>query len=93
MLKIENTCTKENMLKPFLQQCALRSQDFAVCHTEYIRFENPERCGSTLSTDSVRRKLKSVQYNFSRAEIFLTAVKNLHAEIILVHIFINIDLD
>ena len=21
--------------KPFLQQCALRSQDFAVCHREY----------------------------------------------------------
>ena len=38
-------------LRPFLQQCALRSQDFAIFHTEYIEFENPDRCGSAFSTD------------------------------------------
>ena len=27
-----------SLLKPFLQQCALHSHDFAVCHKEYIGF-------------------------------------------------------
>ena len=42
-------------IKAFLQQCALRSQDFAACHRKYIEFENPDRCGSAFSPDSVRK--------------------------------------
>ena len=38
----------------FLQQCALRSQDFAICRIEYIEFENPDRCGSAFSPHLVR---------------------------------------
>ena len=41
--------------KAFLQQCALRSKDFAVCHREYIGFENPDRCGSAFGPGSVRK--------------------------------------
>ena len=39
----------------FLQPCALHSQDFAICHRECIEFENPDRCGSAFSPDSVRK--------------------------------------
>ena len=39
----------------FLQQCALRSQDFVIYHREYIIFENPDRCGSVFCPDSVRK--------------------------------------
>ena len=48
----------ENMndtIKPFLQHCTLRSQDFAACNRECIEFENPDRCGSAFSPDSVRK--------------------------------------
>ena len=42
-------------LKPCLQQCALRSQDFAICNREYFGLQNPDRCGSTFGPDSVRK--------------------------------------
>ena len=52
----------------FLQQCALRSQDFAIYHTEYIEFENPDRCGSALIQSGLgTENLMSVQCNFPRA--------------------------
>ena len=60
----------------FLQQCALRSQDFAIYHREYIEFENPDECGSAFSRLGTEN-LMSVQCNFPRAENFLTAVKTL----------------
>ena len=56
-----------NSIKVFLQRCALRSQDFAIFHREYIGFENPYQsvCSSSgfyirIGTDSIRTQ-KSVR--------------------------------
>ena len=57
----------------FLQQCALRSQDFDIYHRECIESENPDRCGSAISPDSVRKiscLFKAI--NDSCQEIFRT---------------------
>ena len=46
LLEISNESSTVNMFKleskviVFLQRCALRSQDFAIFHREYIGFEN-----------------------------------------------------
>ena len=65
-------------VKVFLQQCALRSQDFAIIyHKEYIVFENPDQCGSALSPDSVRKISRIFQCISPRAENILTAIKTL----------------
>ena len=45
---------QKSCISPFTA-CALRSHDFAVCHREHIGFENPDRCGSAFSLDSVRK--------------------------------------
>ena len=42
-------------LLAFLQQSALRTQDFTIYYRESIAFENPDRCGSAFSPDSVRK--------------------------------------
>ena len=53
----------DNRLIVFLQRCALRSQDFAIFHREYIGFENPYQsvCSSSgfyirIGTDSIRTR-------------------------------------
>ena len=58
-------------VKVFLQRCALRSQDFAIFHREYIGFQNPDQIRMLSSgfyirigPDSIRTqcgKLKSVR--------------------------------
>ena len=38
---MDNKFERRPAVKVFLQRCALRSQDFAIFHREYIGFENP----------------------------------------------------
>ena len=56
IMRLNDAYFQENKsIIAFLQQCALHSQDFAVCNREYIGFQNPDRCGSALSPDYVRK--------------------------------------